>query len=96
MYSEQGDMNVEGKSRSVYQKYKYILNEDSCQVYFTNGNLFYTVSENSNIIHYCGNDVYRGEYEVFDDNEGFKLTWTVTGPHKDYISETIFKTIANP
>jgi hypothetical protein len=40
--------------------------------------------------HLCGADTYRGRY-VIEDRDRFSVTWSVTGPHKDDVIESVYE-----
>lgn len=41
-------------------------------------------------VHYCGNDVYKGSYRLYDDMH-FEARWDVLGPAKEYSLQTLYK-----
>ena len=46
-------------------------------------------SGSAEVTHHCGEDVYRGRYEI-EDAERFTVTWRVTGPHKDDVIASVY------
>ena len=60
------------------------------QVFFDNGRFFHTVPPTGQVArHDCAPDLYVGTY-AFDNWPEWTVTWTVTGPAKDYVSCTRF------
>lgn len=94
---DHGDV-VEGVTRS----YRYIYKEGAIQVLYADGpddgKLFQVLEfedkTRAQAQHLCGQDLYQSRYEFYLP-DSFSITHTVTGPKKDYVSDTIFKRL-NP
>ncbi len=93
-YEESGTHNAKGGAVDFYQNYIYVHQDGEILVTFRDGRPFHRLEFDSaqnfltaTAVHFCGDDVYRGEY-VFHDNDNFSLRWDVKGPRKDYMIET--------
>jgi Family of unknown function (DUF6314) len=68
---------------------RYVLTLDQphvARVKRADGSLFHELdlsSGSANILHRCGDDIYRGRYRVLH-GDCFFVVWQVTGPRKDY------------
>lgn len=57
------------------------------------GRLFHALDLSSgaaDILHHCGDDIYRGRYRVLGNTQFF-VNWRVCGPRKDYASATCYR-----
>lgn len=84
-----------GDKWQIKKEYFFAFNEKtySIEKYFAKDDLkddlFYALNENLEGAHNCGQDKYVANYKYEnDDFKEFSLTYKVTGPHKNYISET--------
>lgn len=86
--SETGELQI-GAGPSVRAERRYFWDQD-LNVYFDDGRFFHEVPpRGGDVAHDCPPDTYRGRYD-FSAWPAFELTWTVTGPRKDYRSVTRF------
>ncbi len=98
-YCERGEMAlVDGGRFEVGRRYHYILDEDSIEVRFADGEgtgsvflrlRFVGEPPRATAMHRCRADVYEAEFS-FDSNDCFWITYHVHGPRKNYVSRTRF------
>lgn len=64
---------------------------DGMAVFFDDGRFFHDVPpDGGRTQHDCAPDTYVVEYD-FGDWPAFHVRWSVTGPRKDYVSDTWYK-----
>lgn len=108
-YKEQGQWLTQNKVFPITKEYQYRYDneKDIVNVYFLQQSLeprlFHQITlkapdaKSSTIEasgeHQCAADNYKAHY-LFTGNEQFTLFYYVKGPHKDYISKTVFKRVS--
>jgi hypothetical protein len=100
-YEEKGKLIISGSSSEISfsRKFTYEFQKEGMDVFFADGpdigTLYqrYIQSQNNKLIpdqiHVCSNDVYQGEYHLFDA-DSFSLETLIDGPHKDFLIKTSF------
>lgn len=98
-YTEQGRLTTEAGNviEDVTRAYIYKFENNTIQIYYAdgpdNGALFQTLNfidkSCATAEHFCGQDLYKSEYQ-FNFADSFTIRHIVTGPKKDYVSETVF------
>jgi hypothetical protein len=93
LYIETGEMVMpEGQVFQAQRRYLWAARGDKVQVSFDDGRAFHDFDPQQGgaaTEHLCGEDMYRGGYE-FSDWPHWSLTWSVSGPRKDYRSQSFF------
>ena len=96
-YIEQGTLTLDhGEDiEGVKRAYVYKFENDVIQIYYAdgpdNGKLFqaldFTSEKEAQAEHLCGEDFYKSSYS-FSFPDHFSIQHMVSGPKKDYVSET--------
>lgn len=87
-YSETGVMRLSGHPPMQAAR-RYFWAEDLA-VYFEDGRFFHQVPRaGGQTQHWCDPDRYRVVYD-FSGWPQFRATWQVSGPCKDYVSDTLY------
>ena len=93
LYLERGVLQIGDYTGAMTQTYQYVFRTlTSADIYFKDGRFFYTLDLTTGqceFHHLCGEDTYQGQVEVMSKTE-YRQTWHVSGPRKDYTSQTIF------
>ncbi|MEO0743754.1 MAG: DUF6314 family protein [Pseudomonadota bacterium] len=80
-YVEEGTLTLAGTALQATQRYHWGAD---LSVHFDDGRFFHHVPPlGGETSHWCAPDQYDGHYD-FADWPAFTVTWTVTGPRKDY------------
>lgn len=94
-YKETGLFKSNSTEHTIYNEYFFVFNEKTKNIekhFAQNGiktGLFYIIDAQHNGNHICVNDHYAASYAFIDECfKEFSLTYKVTGPLKDYVSET--------
>lgn len=90
IYRETGDLIMGDQRFQAERSYLWQPNEACIDVAFADGRPFHDFDpQNGGLAseHLCGEDMYRGGYD-FSQWSCWAVTWTVTGPRKDYTSLT--------
>ncbi|MEM6758206.1 MAG: DUF6314 family protein [Pseudomonadota bacterium] len=83
-YVESGVLRVPGQAEMRAER-RYIWDAE-LNVWFDDGRFFHTVpAAGGQAEHWCDPDWYRVEYRFAAWPE-FEVTWTVSGPRKEYVS----------
>ncbi len=86
-YGETGTLTLPG-GQSFAATQSYLWHFDPLpRVLFADGRLFHVfdpAEPEAEIVHLCGEDLYRGRYRVFADH--WEAEWRVKGPRKDQAS----------
>jgi hypothetical protein len=92
-YCETGLIHIGTYTGYAKQTYYYTFISDRlAEVYFSDNRFFYTLdltTSHCDIQHPCGQDTYNGTVEAISQSR-YRQIWRVTGPYKDYTSDTIF------
>lgn len=87
-YVEQGIMQLEGQPAMQAER-RYLWSDD-LSVFFEDGRFFHAVpAQGGETDHWCDPDMYKGSYD-FTQWPQFEVKWRVTGPRKDYLSQTLY------
>jgi hypothetical protein len=88
LYREDGHLLMPGQPpMQARREYRWAAD---LSVYFPDGRFFHQVpSEGGETVHWCDPDTYHVRYD-FSDWPVFCAIWTVSGPRKDYRSETTY------
>ena len=93
LYREAGVIRLEHYTGKAMQTHCYRLSSPAvADVYFSDGRFFYTLDlrdGHCDVEHPCGEDLYRGVFDAISDAT-YRQVWRVTGPDKNYTSETTF------
>jgi hypothetical protein len=93
LYREDGVIRLEHYTGKATQTHRYRFPSPAvADIYFSDGRYFYTLDlrdSRCEIEHPCGEDMYRGACDAISDTT-YRQVWRVTGPDKDYTSETTF------
>jgi hypothetical protein len=85
-YVEEGTLELDGTTLATSRSYIYRpKSARNMDVFFDDGRPFHDLDLSSGEWfpeHFCGDDVYSGEFYVVDDNT-LTIIWNVTGPTKD-------------
>jgi len=95
VYHEAGRLDLGGTELRAERHYTWRCTDTGAEVLYADGSPFHTFSlaeGHASAEHLCGEDLYRGAY-VFENTENWRVTWTVSGPRKDYTSITGYKRI---
>lgn len=86
-WAEEGTLSWEG-TRSPFTRMLFIVRGEgeSWRVVFEDGRDFHPWGQ-QDVTHPCRADLYRGGVDAPRD-EGWSITWDVTGPAKDYAMHT--------
>lgn len=86
---EKGHMILDGHP-PMHAERRYLWAPDLC-VYFDDDRFFHQVpAEGGAADHWCDPDQYTGTYD-FSAWPGFRVTWDVKGPRKDYRSVSEYR-----
>ncbi|MEO7054717.1 MAG: DUF6314 family protein [Rhizomicrobium sp.] len=89
---EDGDLAFGAYRGPARRRYQLVMDHSSAgEIRHADGSLFHALdltSGRAEILHRCGDDMYRGRYRVLRDDR-FAVTWHVTGPRKNYRLSTI-------
>jgi hypothetical protein len=97
-YAEEGQLHLNGGTFTARQRYLFEPRADGFAVWFDAEllRLFHEIalSETPDGLvgeasHPCGRDLYVTSYR-FAAGGGFKVRHRVTGPHKDYVMDTVY------
>jgi hypothetical protein len=93
LYREAGVIQLANYTGNATQTYSYVFPNDAvAEVYFSDGHFFYTLdltTSHCEIQHPCGEDMYHGVFDAISETT-YRQIWRVTGPCKDYTSDTTF------
>ena len=96
-YAETGRMTFpNGPSFQSERRYLWAADGARIRVCFEDGRAFHDFDPEQGgaaTEHLCGDDMYRGGYD-FSDWPRWTLTWSVSGPRKDYTSCSMFTPLA--
>jgi Family of unknown function (DUF6314) len=101
LYAENGTLTMgQGPSVSANRLYFYRQQPDGVAIYFDEARerLFQTLvlsgdgktGLQARDLHLCAPDRYEGRYHFLPDG-GFEIEYRVTGPHKSYVSRTVYR-----
>jgi hypothetical protein len=92
-YVETGTLTLPGQA-AIRTERRYFWRED-LSVLFEDGRLFHRVPPaGGRVSHRCDPDQYEGLYD-FSIWPAFEVSWTVSGPRKDYHMHTIYRRTAS-
>ncbi|AZZ41785.1 hypothetical protein C0Z11_05260 [Acidipropionibacterium jensenii] len=103
---EEGVLTTDGESSPFTRTLFLVPGSQGWTVTFEDGRFFHPWVDGQ-VTHLCGRDTYRGDIAgpqssgtgVDQDREpascdaGWQITWTVSGPHKDYTMTTGYRPI---
>jgi len=91
-----------GELLSGFREYIYRFDDSQLALYFSNSGkqsgLFMKLDSSSpsegelSGSHLCKADLYKGELSVIDQNQ-FRIRYTVTGPKKNHVLETLYSRV---
>lgn len=91
---EEGSLQFGGYLGPATRRYHLVIDGPSSgMVHHADGSLFHALDlapGRADILHRCGEDIYRGRYRVLDENR-FAVSWQVTGPRKQYRLATLHR-----
>ncbi|MBT5294055.1 MAG: hypothetical protein HOL32_00275 [Octadecabacter sp.] len=90
IYTETGNLILNEQRFQADRSYLWRTNGARIDVLFEDGRAFHDFDPSLGgqaTEHLCGEDMYRGGYDV-SDWPRWAVTWTVSGPRKDYRSVT--------
>lgn len=94
IHDEEGELRFGAHLGPASRRYRLIVDGSSSgTVHHADGSLFHALdlaSGRTDILHRCGEDMYRGRYRVLDENR-FAVSWRVTGPRKRYRLATLHR-----
>lgn len=94
IHDETGDLSFGAYRGPVTRRYQLIIGSPSAgMVRHADGNLFHALDLTSGvagILHSCGDDRYRGRYQVLGES-CFSVSWQVAGPRKQYRLATLHR-----
>jgi hypothetical protein len=89
-------MVIDAYRSAVSRAYRYEFpTGGAADVYFTDGRFFHPLDlalGSCSVEHRCGDDTYRGWFIARSERE-LHQRWSVTGPHKAYVSSTVYRAI---
>jgi hypothetical protein len=92
-YREQGRLALGGFETLAHQSYLYAFPAPHrAEVRFPDGRPFHALDLSDGrwaAEHLCGRDLYRGRFRA-EGAERWSVTWTVAGPRKDQVLESLF------
>lgn len=92
-YKEVGTLTFGGAILQAERQYIWHCHANHATVLHKDGTPFHELTVQNNAAsadHLCGEDHYNGAYAFLSDAE-WRVTWTVSGPRKDYTSVTTYK-----
>lgn len=103
---EEGVLTTDGGSRPFTRTLFLVPGAQGWTVTFEDGRFFHPWVD-GRVTHLCGRDTYRGDIagpqssgtgggqdrEPASCDAGWQITWTVSGPHKDYTMTTGYRPI---
>ena len=95
LWVERGALTMpHGASVPAERRYLWREGPEGIEVLFEDGRPFHVIRQDGGeIVHDCPPDTYRGAYD-FGAFPVWRLTWRVTGPRKDYLSQTVHRRLA--
>ncbi len=93
IYEEAGDLRY-GSGAPMRAQRRYLWRQEApgrIAVFYEDGRAFhaFALGSSAEARHECPPDLYQVVYD-FSRWPEWRAVWTVTGPRKDYVSETIF------
>lgn len=91
-YREHGVLTVDGARFPAARDYLWTFAEGGADVAFGDGRPFHRLQPEGHTAtawHDCPPDLYRVRYD-FETPHRWRQVWVVTGPRKDYTSESVF------
>ncbi len=94
-YEEHGTLTLpSGERFEARRRYAYELRGASLEVHFRGDagleGLFHQIDPTTGEgTHFCDPDLYEAKYS-FESDDRFRIHYRVTGPRKDYVSDTVF------
>ncbi len=92
LYSEEGRLQNGALTLNASQRYRWLFDPGGADVQFSDGRAFHRVAPRDNrasAYHDCTPDRYDVRYR-FETQDRWYQHWTVTGPRKNYILESVF------
>lgn len=90
-YLERGTLRLDAYDGPAYRRLGYHVEGPRARVVFEDGRFFHDLDLRDGVCeveHPCGADLYRGRFEVVDDDR-WHQEWTVVGPDKDQVIRTV-------
>jgi hypothetical protein len=90
--NETGIIKSDNFQSKAHQTYNWLLKPKGWEISFLNGNFFHDlelVMCDQQVYHKCNNDIYRGLFKLNLPTD-FSVTWNVSGPRKDYQSQSYY------
>jgi len=90
--NETGIIKSDNFQSKAHQTYSWLLKPKGWEISFLNGNFFHDlelVMCDQQVYHKCNNDIYRGFFKLNLPTD-FSVTWNVSGPRKDYQSQSYY------
>ena len=98
LYRESGILSVNGVQFPAARNYRWIFTDGGADIAFADGRPFHRLQpegHGATALHDCPPDLYRVRY-AFETPDRWRQAWTVSGPRKDYTSESVFTRLHPP
>lgn len=92
-YVEEGTLSLPDTAMKATRRYRWLIPAAlTAEVYFDDGRFFHSIrvqAGQAQTRHFCAPDTYSVAY-AFTGKDRWTQQWRVSGPRKDYISDTVF------
>ena len=92
-YLETGELALGSATMKAERRYTWTCHANRACVTHADGSPFHTFTLSdgrAKAEHLCGEDLYLGAYR-FEAQDAWRVTWTVSGPRKDYTATTMYR-----
>lgn len=91
IYKESVSFSLDNNSYKSTKKYMYRLNNNNYLEIYSEQGLMYVLDKDLSGLHKCGLDLYGAVYVFNFENNKFNITYSVSGPRKNYVSFTKYE-----
>lgn len=91
IYEENIAFYLDNNSYNSTKKYMYRLNNNNYLEVYSEQGLMYMLDKDLSGLHQCSLDLYSAVYVFNFENNKFYITYTVSGPRKNYVSFTKYE-----
>lgn len=96
-YVEEGTLSLSDMAMKATRRYRWHTPSPlTAEVYFDDGRFFHSIQLRKGCAetrHFCAPDTYHVGY-FFTGKDCWTQQWCVSGPRKDYVSDTVFSRIS--
>jgi len=109
-YTEEGELELaDGRKMNGERAHTYVLHSNCIEILFADGpnsgehfvDILFPSDPSANFpicsgdTHVCIKDTYKATF-CFEHEDEFRVTYTVCGPEKDYVSDSIYRRLKVP